>query len=108
MTDTHPQYRRPAARPISEDELNRARKPKLEKVVDQMQTNVYWLTAVLGVQSEPRLLDVIRATAPDLSHVTSVDVQQAAERYLVDITAWKAEITPELLAGGHRGRWRTF
>ena len=89
------------AHPVSEDELNRARKPKFEEAVDQMQTNLYWFNALLGVQSDPRLLDVIRATVPDLSHVTSADVQQAAEKYIVDITAWKAEITPEQLAGGH-------
>jgi zinc protease len=89
------------AHPISEDELNRARNPKFEEVVDQMQTNDYWFNALAGVQSDPRLFDVIRAAVPDLSHVTSADVQQAAEKYLVDITAWKAEITPEKLAGGH-------
>ncbi len=90
-----------AANPISEDELNRARAPKFEEAVDQMQTNAYWFNALLGVQSDPRRLDVIRATAPDLNQVTSADVQQAAEKYLVDIAAWKAEITPEQLAGDH-------
>ncbi len=89
------------AHPISDDELNRARKPKFEEAVGQMQTNLYWFTALLGSQSDPRLLDVIRATVPDLSQVTSADIQQAAEKYLVDIKAWKAEITPEQLAGGH-------
>ena len=89
------------AHPISGDELNRARAPKFGEVVDQMQTNDYWFNALVDVQSDPRLFDVIRATVPDLSHVTSADVQQAAEKYLVDVTAWKAEITPEHLAGEH-------
>jgi len=82
------------AHPISADELNRARKPKLEEVVAQMQTNAYWLGALIGAQSDPRLLKVIRATVPDLMRVTAADVQRAAQTYLVDAKAWKAEITP--------------
>ncbi len=89
------------AHPISEDELNRARQPKVGEVVDQMQTNAYWLNALAGVQSDARLLDVIRAEVLDLSHVTSGDIQQIAEKYLIDIMAWKAMITPEQLAGGN-------
>ncbi|HEY5226864.1 MAG TPA: insulinase family protein, partial [Methylovirgula sp.] len=87
-----------SAHPISADELDRARKPALEKIVTDWQTNAYWLYSLAGAQADPRRLDIIRKTIPALIRVTAADVQHAAQTYLVDAKAWKSEITPEQTA----------
>jgi zinc protease len=83
------------AHPISADELDRARKPALEKIVTDWQTNAYWLYSLTGAEADPRRLDIIRKTIPALIRVTPADVQHAAQTYLLDAKAWKSEITPE-------------
>ncbi len=85
---------------ISADELERARKPAVETMITQQQTNGYWAYWLMGAQTDPRRLDIIRDTIPDLKRVTSADVQRVAKTYLIDAKAWKAVITPEP-AGQH-------
>lgn len=84
--------------PISADELDRARKPALEKIVTDWQTNAYWLYSLAGAQADPRRLDIIHKIIPALIRVTAADVQHAAQTYLLDAKAWKSEITPEQTA----------
>lgn len=79
--------------PVSHDELERARRPLLEDFLTQRQTNNYWADALVGTQQDPRRLDIIRQTVPDLKLVTAEDVQQTATAYLLDDKAWKLDIT---------------
>ena len=53
-------------KPIAADELERARGPRIEDIQRQQQTNEYWLSLLAGAQADPRRLDVIRTTIPDL------------------------------------------
>ena len=85
---------------ISADELERARKPAVETIIAEQQTNKYWVFELLGTQTDPRRLDIIRNTIPALKSVTSADVQRTAQRYLTTAKTWKAEIKPES-AGSH-------
>ena len=80
---------------ISPDELERARKPAVETLATQRQTNEYWAYALRGAQTDGRRLDIIRNAIPDLTRVTAADVQRVAQTYLTDTKAWKAEITPQ-------------
>ena len=80
--------------PISADELERARKPSVEAVIARRQTNAYWAASLIGAQTDPRRLDIIRETLPDLKRVTAADVQRTAQIYLSDAKAWKAVVTP--------------
>ena len=85
---------------LSPDELERARKPALESIVTARQTNDYWAIELLGAQTDPRRLDIVRNTVPDLKAVTAMDVQQVAQRYLTTAKTWRAEIKP-VAAGLH-------
>ncbi len=81
-------------RPITDDELERARRPRVETITRSQATNEYWLNALSEGQTDPRRLDAIRASVPGLERITAAEVQEAARRYLKDETAWKLVITP--------------
>jgi zinc protease len=81
--------------PITADELERARRPRVEQIDKSKATNEYWIAQLEGAQTDPRRLDAIRASIPGLQRVTAADVQAAARRYLKDETAWRMVIVPE-------------
>ncbi len=83
------------AHPVTADELERARKPRLEQIQKGQQTNEYWMARLPGSEEEPRRLDVIRTSLPGYTAVTLADVQAAARKYLRDETAYKIVVTPE-------------
>jgi zinc protease len=85
-------------KPPSADELERARKPRIEYLLKAQATNEYWMGQLSGAQSDPRRLDAIRASIAGLQRVTPADVQRAAAKWLKDETAWRLEITPEASA----------
>jgi zinc protease len=87
------------AHPVASDELERARKPALEELIANQQTNTFWAGFLAGAQDDPRRLDVIRDMVPALKAVTAADVQAAAARYLGEGKAWKLKITPAPQAG---------
>ena len=74
---------------ITPDELERARKPRVEAIEKAQQTNEYWLGQLSGAQADARRLDAIRASVAGLQRVTAEDVRKAAQAYLTDDRAWK-------------------
>ncbi|MHB8529439.1 MAG: M16 family metallopeptidase, partial [Caulobacteraceae bacterium] len=85
---------------VSADELERAKKPKIEAAEKARQTNEYWLSALSGAQTDPRRLAIIRSELSGLERVTATDVREVAQRYLRDAAAWKLEIEPAPAAKG--------
>ncbi len=84
-----------SAKPVGDDELNRARGPRIEDIQRQQQTNEYWLSLLAGSQVNPHFLDVVRSTIPDLQSVTAADVQKAAADWLKNERAWRAIVVPQ-------------
>ena len=82
------------ANPVSDDELQRAKKPLLEALEKARATNGYWLERLAGAQADPRLLDAVRSAEAGLERVSAADLQHAAQTWLRDDTAWKLEIRP--------------
>jgi len=82
-------------KPVGDDELMRARGPRVEDIQRQQQTNEYWLSLLAGSQVNPHYLDIIRSTIPDIQSVTAADVQKAAKDWLNDARAWRAIVVPE-------------
>jgi zinc protease len=80
---------------VTEDELERARKPRIEALERAQQTNAYWSSALGGAQRDPRRLEAIRDTISGMKKVTAADVKKAAEMYLTDDRAWKLAVLPE-------------
>lgn len=80
--------------PVTADELDRARRPRIEAIQRARAGNEYWLAQLSGAQTDPRRLDAIRASIQGLERVTPADLQRVARRYLVDDKAWRLEIRP--------------
>jgi zinc protease len=81
-------------KPVTPDELNRAKKPRIDGLEKQMATNEYWVAGLSGAQTDPRRLDALRSAEAGLERVTADDVQKAAQTYLVGDKAWKFVVQP--------------
>jgi zinc protease len=80
--------------PVTADELDRARKPRLEQLAKARQTNEYWLEQLSGAQADPRRLDAVRTVEAGIQRVTPADIQAAAKRFLPADGAWKLVVKP--------------
>ena len=76
------------AAPVTADELERAKRPRVETRRKQMETNAWWLAVLGRVRVEPRQLDAVRTAVTGIEAVTAGDVQQVAQRFLTDDKAW--------------------
>jgi zinc protease len=80
---------------VGADELDRAKKPRIDTLEKAMATNEYWLNGLAGAQRDPRRLSVLRSAEAGLERVTAEDVQKAAQTWLKDETAWKLVVAPK-------------
>jgi zinc protease len=80
--------------PVTQDELDRAKKPALEALEKRKETNEFWLGQLSGAQAERRKLDAIRTASSGIQRVTAADIQAAARQYLRDDKAWKVVVVP--------------
>jgi zinc protease len=92
-------------KPISDDELKRARAPMIESLRHEMNTNLWWVTNLTNVVDRPRIADEMLTGISVLEKVTPADVQAMARKYLRPDTAWRAEVTPSAGATASDG-WR--
>jgi zinc protease len=87
-------------RPVSADELERARKPMVETLLRQQASNDWWAVQLADVQSKPKAAEALATMLTAYKAVTAADVQAAARQYLVDSKAWKLEVVPAAKAAG--------
>jgi zinc protease len=80
---------------ITPDELDRAKKPRIDKIEKSKLTNQYWLGELSGAQADPRRLDFIRHIVPGTEKVTIADVRHAAQLVLKDDKAYRLEVEPQ-------------
>jgi len=83
------------ARPVGDDELARARQPRLENLQRARVTNQYWLSELSGAQADPRRLQLTRDVVPVTSKVGAADLQAAAQLFLRDDKAFRLEVRPQ-------------
>lgn len=83
------------ATPPSADEMDRALKPRLERLAKARETNEYWLEQLGGAQIDPRQLAATRSVISGYQRVTAADVQAAAKQYLDPSKAWRLIVKPE-------------
>ena len=81
-------------RPVSADEFQRAVKPRIESIERAQQSNGYWSAMLHDAQDDPRRLELIRSSLPGYRKMTLGDVQQAAQTYLTDASAWRFQVEP--------------
>jgi zinc protease len=84
---------------ITDDLLNRARTPMLERMAAARRTNAYWLGYAAIAASEPERLDRSR-TAPDIARaVTPADIQRLAQTYLREDRRLRIRVVSREAAG---------
>jgi len=81
-------------KPVTADELERAKKPRLDQIEKARVTNEYWLGSLSGAQADPRLLDSTRSVIAGLERVNPADVQKAARTFLGDDKSWTVLAKP--------------
>ena len=83
-----------ATNEIGPDELERAKKPRIELLQKQRLTNGYWLGELAGAQTDPRHLVVIREIVPGTERVSAADVKRAAQQWLQPEAAFRLVVRP--------------
>jgi len=84
-----------AAGPITADELDRARRPRIEALRRSMNTNEFWIAELQRAQTDPNRLPQLRTALSDLEAATPEDLQRVAARYLLADKAYRVEVTPK-------------
>jgi zinc protease len=78
---------------VGEDELERALKPLLTSIDQQLRSNTYWLqTVVLDCQERPEKLAWAKSMKSDYQSVTAAEVTALAKEYLKSGLAVKATV----------------
>ena len=71
-----------SANGITQDELERAKNPKLTAVRESERTNSYWMTVLIRAQEKPEVLDWARSRKADFESITKEDIDLLAKEYL--------------------------
>lgn len=87
-----------AANLITADELERARRPRVEALQRSLNTNEFWLSELQQAQTDPNRLPALRTAISDLESFTPEEVQAAAARYFAPARAYRAQVTPQAAA----------
>ncbi len=81
--------------PITEDELNRARRPLVERITrSRASSNEYWMGQLWGLHERPERAESIRVGLDQYAAITPAELQALAREYLVDNRAFKMAIRP--------------
>ncbi|MCG8441735.1 MAG: insulinase family protein [Caulobacterales bacterium] len=84
---------------ITEDELERARRPLLERLEERLEDNRYWLSLVDTAQTEPDRLQRHREDQAGYEAITLEELREAAAAYLRPDAAVRIAILPPSDAG---------
>src|SRR5690606_5617024 len=81
---------------VTEEELERAKKPLLTSLRESARTNGYWLSNVLAkAQERPQSLEWSRTRYADFESITTAELSALAKRYLGSSRASRVIIVPE-------------
>src|SRR6185436_6978608 len=84
-----------ATKGITEEELDRAKKPVLTSLRESARTNGYWLGNVLArAQEKPEVLDWCRSRYADNEAITTAELSELAKNYLPAARASRVIIVP--------------
>ncbi|QQQ18261.1 insulinase family protein [Brevundimonas vitis] len=87
-----------ATGPITADELDRARNPRVESLRRSQATNEFWLSELQDAQTDPARLPTLRTVISDVETATVEDVQAVAARYLSPDRAYRVQVVPTATA----------
>lgn len=82
------------ANPVTQDELDRARNPRIESMRRNQNTNAFWMAELQDAQTDPDRLPTLRSAISDFQSATPADLQAVARKYLVPSDAFRIQVTP--------------
>jgi zinc protease len=80
---------------MTADELDRARKPIIENLDQNLESNAYWLSVIEDARRRPSSLDDHRTIRRDYEAITLAEVKAAASRYLRSDRAFRIVSGPQ-------------
>jgi len=83
------------AKPISQDELDRAVNPLRQTLIRRSSGNMFWMQLVEGGSFDPARIAAVDSLASDYSYTTPAEVQALAVKYLVPGKDWSMVVVPE-------------
>jgi zinc protease len=84
-----------AEKGVTDDQLDRAKKPVLTSLRESARTNQYWLSAVLArAQERPEVLDWSRSRYADNEGITTAELNALAKTYLPSSRASRVTVVP--------------
>lgn len=90
-----------AEKGVTEDELERAKKPVLTALRESARTNGYWLGNVLArAQERPEMLDWSRSRYTDNEAITAAELNELAKAYLPSARGSRVIVVPSAATGG--------
>ncbi|MCC5997020.1 MAG: insulinase family protein [Oceanicaulis sp.] len=83
---------------ISEDELQRARQPVLERLREQRERNAFWINALARTQTDPDRLEDLRTSEAHYREVSVDEIAALARETMDPASAFRLTILPRSLA----------
>jgi len=80
---------------VKEDEFNRIIEPLRQRIRRASSGNTFWMRQMTGASFDSRKLDALDTIFSDYGTITAKDVQQAAQKYLVEQKKWSLIVLPE-------------
>lgn len=81
---------------ISDDELERARAPKMEALAQAVEKNGYWMNVIHRAQSHEEDMEEARTDMEGYRNITIADLRAFASKYLTPERAWRVKVIPEV------------
>lgn len=95
LTDAEKIARELREKPVTADELERARRPRLEQIQRAQAGNQWWLANLERAATDPRVAASLATLQSDYRSVTPADLQRVAREYLIDSRAYRIVVAPE-------------
>jgi zinc protease len=83
------------AKPVSQDELNRAVEPIRQMLIRRSSGNMFWMQQVEGGAYDPVRISSIESIGRDLIYTTPAEIQALAAKYLVPSKDWTMVVVPQ-------------
>src|SRR3954452_14501706 len=95
-----------AAKPVSDDELARAKQPLIEGQRKKLENNGYWLAKLTQMTREPRVREQVLGEGDAIAAVSAADVQATIARFAAGkdpIVAISQSLLPQASAAASAG-----
>lgn len=83
------------AKPIEQDELDRALNPLKQQILRMSSGNMFWMRLVEGGTRDPARIEAVKTLAADIRDTTPAELQALAAKYLRPEKDWTLQVVPK-------------